>query len=286
MTEKLANSLNVIDLDAYFQRIGYQGERLPTLQVLQAIHRQHAQSIAFENLNSFLKQPVHLDLVSLQQKLVYEGRGGYCFEQNLLLRSVLVALGFQVTSLAARVLWNLPAGTITPRSHMLLRVDIEQEIYIADVGFGGPTLTAPLSLTLDIEQATPHEKFRLLALERTYIMQVYINQQWKPIYRFDLQEQQLPDYEASNWYVSTHPNSLFTTTLLAARPSSNCRYALRNNQFTVHYLDGSTQRHILATVSQLRAVLEDDFCLNLGAIDNLDFTLQNVVEQFIANDNP
>ncbi len=104
MTEKLANPLDVIDLDAYFQRIGYQGERLPTQQVLQAIHRQHAQTIAFENLNSFLKQPVHLDLASLQQKLIHEGRGGYCFEQNLLLRSVLVALGFQVTSLAARAL--------------------------------------------------------------------------------------------------------------------------------------------------------------------------------------
>jgi N-hydroxyarylamine O-acetyltransferase len=61
---------------------------------------------------------------------------------------------------------------------------------------------------------------------------------------------------------------------------------LRNNQFTVHYLDGSTQRRILATGAELRVVLEDDFHLNLGAIDNLDYTLQNVVEQFIANDNP
>ena len=286
MTEKLANSLDVIDLDAYFQRIGYQGERLPTLQVLQAIHYQHAQTIAFENLNSFLKQPVCLDLASLQQKLIHESRGGYCFEQNLLLRSVLVALGFQVTNLAARVLWNLPAGTITPRSHMLLRIDIDEEIYIADVGFGVPTLTAPLSLTPDIEQATPHEAFRLLALERTYIMQVYISQEWKPIYRFDLQEQQLPDYEASNWYISTHPNSLFTTTLLAARPSWDCRYALRNNQFRVHYLDGSTQRRILATGAELRAVLEGEFCLNLGVIANLDCALQNVVEKFLANDNP
>ena len=204
----------------------------------------------------------------------------------MLLRSVLIALGFQVTSLAARVLWNIPAGTITPRSHMLLRVDIDEEIYIADVGFGGLTLTAPLSLTPDIEQATPHEVFRLLALERTYIMQVYINQEWKSLYHFDLQEQQLPDYEASNWYISTHPNSLFTTTLLAARPSWDCRYALRNNQFRVHYLDGSTQRRILATGAELRAVLEGEFCLNLGVIANLDCALQNVVEKFLANDNP
>jgi arylamine N-acetyltransferase len=39
-------------------------------------------AIAFENLNSLLNQPVKLDLASLQQKLINEGRGGYCFEQN------------------------------------------------------------------------------------------------------------------------------------------------------------------------------------------------------------
>ncbi len=88
---------DVIDLNAYFQRIGYSGERTPTLKTLQSIHQHHAEAIAFENLNPFLKQPVPLDLKSLQQKLLHEGRGGYCFEQNLLLGSVLRAFGFQVT---------------------------------------------------------------------------------------------------------------------------------------------------------------------------------------------
>ena len=53
-----------IDLDTYFQRIGYSGDRSATLKTLQALHRYHAISIAFENLNSFLKQPVLLDLPS------------------------------------------------------------------------------------------------------------------------------------------------------------------------------------------------------------------------------
>lgn len=111
---------DAIDLDAYFQRIGYSGDRSPTLKTLQAIHQHYTRVIAFENLNSFLKQPVPLDTTFLQQKLIHEGRGGYCFEQNLLLRSVLIALDFQVTNLAARVLGSLPEGTITPCSHMLL----------------------------------------------------------------------------------------------------------------------------------------------------------------------
>jgi N-hydroxyarylamine O-acetyltransferase len=269
---------DAIDLDAYFQRIGYIGDRTPTLKTLQSIHQHHAQAIAFENLNSFLKQPVLLNATSLQQKLIYEGRGGYCFEQNLLLRSVLLALGFEVTNLAARVLWNLPQGTVTPRSHMLLRVNIDADEYIADVGFGGLTLTTPLSLTPDIEQSTPHEPFRLLATDHTYIMQAYIGQEWKSLYRFEPQEQQLPDYEVSNWYVSTHPNSLFVTTLMAARPDTDCRYALRNNQLTTHYLDGPTERRVLSTVTELRTALEEVFRLQMPAIANLDSVMQQVVQ--------
>ncbi|WP_228061199.1 arylamine N-acetyltransferase [[Phormidium] sp. LEGE 05292] len=95
-----------------------------------------------------------------------------------------------------------------------------------------------------------------------------------------LNEQQIPDYEVSNWYVSTHPNSLFVTSLIAAKPALHCRYALRNNQLTVHYLDGRLERHILSKAAELRAVLEDVFCLNLEALPDLNRALQQVVEGF------
>lgn len=271
-----------IDLDAYFWRVGYGGDRSPTLTTLQAIHLCHAKAIPFENLNSLLKQPVLLDLESLQRKLIHERRGGYCFEQNLLLRSVLLTLGFQVTGLAARVLWGLPKGVMMPLTHMLLRVDLDGESYIADVGFGGLTLTTPLSLKLDLQQETPHEPFRLIVEDSTYIMQAFIGQEWKSLYRFDLHEQHLPDYEVSNWYISTHPSSLFVNSLIAARPDLDRRYALRNNQLAIHRLDGCLERKTLSTATELRSALEDLFRLELGAIADLDATLQQLVEKFSA----
>lgn len=132
-----------LDLDAYLRRIGYGGERAPTLPVLQAIAARHTEAIAFENLNPLLRWPVRLDLQSLQDKMVRDGRGGYCFEQNLLLSAALTALGFQVGGLAARVLWNAPEGAVTARGHMLLRVELEVP-HVVDVGFGGLTLTGVL----------------------------------------------------------------------------------------------------------------------------------------------
>ncbi|MCU0550476.1 MAG: arylamine N-acetyltransferase [Leptolyngbya sp. Prado105] len=267
-----------VDLDAYFQRIQYSGDTTPTLETLRAIHFNHATTIAFENLNPLLKHPVLLDLDSLEKKLVHQRRGGYCFEQNLLLRSVLIAIGFRVTNLAARVVWNLPEDTMSPRTHMLLRVEIDQETYLADVGFGGITQTAPLSLTPDIEQTTPHEPFRLIETDDAYTLQAKPGQEWKSLYRFDLQEQYFADYEVSNWYVSTHPDSRFVTTLIAARPDVDRRYALLNNQLTLHYLDGRTERQHLSSVKELRAVLEDCFRLQLPVEANLDRVLQPLIE--------
>ncbi|MGF1568391.1 MAG: arylamine N-acetyltransferase [Nodosilinea sp.] len=272
-----AKSPDTIDLDAYFQRIGYSANPAPSLDTLRAIHHGHTQAIAFENLSPLLGEPVLLDLPSLQQKLILAGRGGYCFEQNLLFRAVLVALGFEVTSLAARVLWGVPEEVVTPRTHMVLMVSIDGEPYIADVGFGGLTLTTPLRLKPNLEQPTSHEPFRLIETDQAYTLQAHINQGWTSLYRFDRQEQHLVDYDVSNWYVSTHPNSLFVNSLVAARPDATCRYALRNNHFAIHHLNGSTEKYVLTTAEELRAVLENEFRLVLPKNEWLEKVLTQVV---------
>jgi len=65
-----------LDLDAYLQRIGFVGPRSPDLATLKAVVLAHAQGIAFENIDPFLGREVHLDVESLQRKLVHGGRGG------------------------------------------------------------------------------------------------------------------------------------------------------------------------------------------------------------------
>src|SRR5579862_8685786 len=149
------------DLEAYCRRIGYAGPRTATFDTLAALHRLHPQAIPFENLDTLLKRPVALGAAAFERKMMSGGRGGWCFEHNLLLGGVLEALGFGVTGYAARVLWGVPEGVTRARTHMLLGVDCDQP-YIADVGFGGLTLTGPLRLVADVEQATPHETFRLV----------------------------------------------------------------------------------------------------------------------------
>jgi N-hydroxyarylamine O-acetyltransferase len=263
----------MIDLDAYFRRIGFSGTAAPDRATLEAIHRLHPQAIAFENLDPLLGVPVRLDAAALQDKLVRSGRGGYCYEHNLLLMHVLKALGFDVRGLGARVLWRAAPGALTARAHMLLCVELDGRRHIVDVGFGGTTPTAPLCLELEGEQRTAHEPFRLVRAGDEFVLQAEIGQSWQSIYRFDLQEQFQVDYEIVSWYQCTSPNSYFTANLMAARPVPGRRYALRNNEFSVHQLDGRSERRVLRTAAELGDTLAGTFGLTLPSVAGLDALL-------------
>ena len=264
------------DLDAYLDRIGYRGPRTATIDTLQAVHALHPAAIPFENLNPLLGWPVALDVDSLQAKMVAGRRGGWCFEHNTLFRHALEALGFSVSSLGARVVWNTPPDSpVAPRSHMLLRVDLGGVPYLADVGFGGNVLTAPLRLEPHIAQTTPHELHRLLPLENGFMLEACVGGEWKPFYRFTLEPQFPSDYEVSNWYLCHHPSSFFRQILIGARANPEGRYALRNNELSIHRKQ-ATEKRILADAGALRLCLETDFGLQLPEAPELDAALERV----------
>lgn len=267
-----------VDLKAYFKRVGYAGTPTHSLETLRELQRLHTQVIAFENLNPFLGIPVKLDVESLQQKIIHEQRGGYCFEQNILFRNVLESLEFSIRGLAARVLWNQPEETITRRSHMLILIEFKGENYIADVGFGAMTLTSPLKLVPGMVQQTAHEPYRLLLHEEGYyLLQAEVRNTWKTLYRFDLEEQFLTDYDMANWYISHHPESSFVTGLVAARAGLGCRYTLNNNVFKVHESGGYTKTQTLNTVRELRDVLENTFLIKLPDVVGIDEIFQRKI---------
>lgn len=98
-----------LDLDAYLARIGWAGGELRAdLATLKAVHRAHAGAITFESLDVLFGRPVGLDVKTVEDKLVHERRGGYCYEQNTLLAAALERIGFEVSGRGAR---NRTRGT-------------------------------------------------------------------------------------------------------------------------------------------------------------------------------
>lgn len=266
-------------VDGYFERIGYDGPRTLSLETLIGIHQAHTRSIPFENLNPLLGLPVTLDINSIYNKIVLQGRGGYCFEQNTLFNYIITSLGFESTGLAARVMWNVAEGVVPPRGHMLLMVKFKGSPYIADTGFGSLTLPWPLALTTGVAQKTSHEAFRFLSAADEYILQAQVKDEWRSLYRFSLTHQLIPDYEVVNYYMATHPSSYFTQNLAAARVDNGKRFALRNRDFTTHETGGPSISRQIETVEELKLLLENVFQIRLPLVDQLDERLEKIVSR-------
>jgi N-hydroxyarylamine O-acetyltransferase len=251
------------DLDRYFRRIGYSGSAAATRDTLAQLQALHTAAIPFENLDPLMRRPVALDLPALTRKFLDEERGGYCFEQNTLFQAALRTLGFSVSGLAAVPQWNRPAGVTIPRTHMVLRVDIPEGPFIADVGFGGLTLTSPLRLVPDVTQETTMERFRLTPDGLQFQLQVHLAGHWAGLYLLSLQDVTPEDYEVFNWFTSTHPNAIFTNHLMVARPAADRRYGLFNNAFSIHHLNGRTEKRTIDDPEELASLLREHFHVRL-----------------------
>jgi N-hydroxyarylamine O-acetyltransferase len=251
-----------IDLAAYFARIGYTGPAEPTLAVLSQLQALHPAAVAFEGLDPFLGRPVSIEPDAIRAKLVHGRRGGYCHEQNALFHDVLTALGFSVAALGGRVVWMAP-GRKAPLTHRLTLVDLPEGRFVADVGFGGQTPTAPLRLEPGLEQVTPHGTYRVAQDGEVFETQMRVADRWEPMYRFTLAPQSPADFEMANWFTSTHPRGRFTRNLVSARVVGETRVNLLNASLSVRHPDGGAEQHTLADPRELGAVLTGVMGLDL-----------------------
>lgn len=255
------------DLDAYLRRIAYRGPREPSPDTLAGIIACHAATLPFENIDVFLGRPIRFDPASVTAKLVHGGRGGYCFEQNALLRAGLTALGFRASPRLARVIRGLPDDAETPRTHMILNVDLPDGAFLADVGFGNLTPTGPLAWRQSEPQPTRHEPFRILRRGREHVVQAGIGSDWQSLYRVcpDLPVQ--ADLEVANWFTATNPAAPFVNNLIIARPGDACRQTLFNSRFASRDFAGNSTTQALDEPDAYRTVLRETFGLTLPEAD-------------------
>jgi N-hydroxyarylamine O-acetyltransferase len=249
-----------LNLDKYLRRIGYDGPGSATLETLRQLHRLHPAAIPFETLDVTRGLGVDLSPEAVARKLLDQGRGGYCFEQNMLFKRALTALRFDVQGLICRSLWNRAPDDILPRTHMALRVRLHGEDWFADVGFGGCMLTAPIRMADREPQETWFEPVRLRPVGEELRLETLIRSEWLPICDVSPQSQLDTDFITPNWWASTHPDSGFRKHLIVSRTGADTRYVLRENWLTVRPRDGEVERRAL-DLAGLTACLADDFGL-------------------------
>ncbi|TCM69130.1 N-hydroxyarylamine O-acetyltransferase [Acinetobacter calcoaceticus] len=271
---------NTMTLSArYLQKIGFDREVQHTHADLQELLIRHIQSIPFGNIAPFLHQTVSLDIEDIAAKLLDQGREGYCHEQNILTKTVLLELGFEAFNLLGRVYYQNMHLHAPPRTHLVTMVKLDQQLYLFDPGFGGMTPTGVLAIDqVNQIQQTPFESFRLIDVkdagvapsalsEMKLMLQAYVKETWINIYAFNPEQIAVDaDINLANWYVSTSPKSLFTNHLIVSSIQAGQRKSLSNQVLSEHAPTG-TRKHPLESEVELKAALENIFQLNTADID-------------------
>jgi N-hydroxyarylamine O-acetyltransferase len=243
-----------VDLERYFERIGWRGPTGATAATLAGLLDHHMRAIPFEAIDVLLGRPPQLELAALEAKLVVARRGGYCYEHATLLAAVLGALGFRVHTHSARVVIVTPRSE-APRTHMFLTVgDV-----MLDPGFGG--LAPRVPVPLDGTPALDHQLVRDgadLALEHR------AQRLWVSSLEHDLPV----DFEMANHYTATHPRSPFTQRLMMRAFTREGQVRISNRDVTI-WRGTETLTSTLANRAKLRAVVAEHFGFDLPELERL-----------------
>ncbi|WP_411146748.1 arylamine N-acetyltransferase family protein [Streptomyces sp. x-80] len=215
-----------VDLDAYLARVGYRGDVAADLSTLRGLHAAHVDAIAFDNLDAlFGRTVVPLDLDSVQDKIVRQGRGGWCLEQVVLAAAVLDRIGFTFTAFAGRT--RIRTGNkLGPALHVALCVELDGERWLYDVSFGAHGLHEPIRLAesarLDgdwsfdlVREPSGEHVLRFLGPEGP-----------AELYGFTLDVRHPSDFEILNHFCLTHPRSPFNHRMVLQRTRPEVRHLL------------------------------------------------------------
>ena len=264
-------SAGVLDLDAYLKRIGYAGPLAPSEATLAGLYRAHLAAVRFENLDVFLRGSVDVSLEAIQDKIVYRGRGGYCYEQAQLFGAVLERLGFGVERLLARV--GPDGGAARPRTHLTLRVRADGGVWLADPGFGSSP-PAPLPLPHPpplgryrsggpqeadgwIYEVVPDSEHG----EEVWKLREHQAGEWVTLHRWTDTVVQPVDVVLSNHYTSTHPDSWFTWQPVIVKRTPDAIISLLGRTYTVNRAGHAKTRAEL-TDREFAEALTGEFALS------------------------
>ncbi|MFO0724959.1 MAG: arylamine N-acetyltransferase [Myxococcota bacterium] len=254
-----------IDLSRWLKRVGLASAPPVSLDGLNALHSAQALAIPFENLDVLLGRRIRLEPEALMNKLIERRRGGYCFELNGLLQHVLEGLGFSVKPLIARVWFGRnPADGVRPRTHHVNLVSLGDVDWLVDVGFGSPTSRRPIRMDLGEVQDIEGERFRLASAGELGIMLEHeFPSGWRNLYSFTLDRAYPLDFELSNHYTATHPESGFRAGPRVARVLEDGRITMSSDEIVRSWRDGREEKRPTPRAAELIAVLEAEFGIAL-----------------------
>jgi N-hydroxyarylamine O-acetyltransferase len=256
-----------LDLDRYLGRIAYGGSTTPTYETLAGLVAAHTGRVPFENLDVLLGRPIRLDLAAVQDKVVRQGRGGYCFEQATLFAAALEALGFALERHTARVVMFTPRDA-SPRTHMFLVVPLPEGTFVVDPGFGSLVPRVPVPLAPNVEARFGRDVHWFEREDRHWTLRMRSGGKDADCWTTTLDADCAIDFEVANHYTSTHPSSGFVNRLTLRAFTPVGRVTVANRDATIVRGDQTTTFE-LADRRALRELLTAHFGFDLPEVERL-----------------
>ncbi|KAJ8249020.1 hypothetical protein GJAV_G00230320 [Gymnothorax javanicus] len=275
-----------MNLGRYFERIGFSGPfNKADLETLTNVHQQHVLSIPFENLSIHCGELITMDLESVYTKIVKDNRGGWCCENNQLFSWVLKEMGYDYTTLGARVFNRSKHEFNATETHLINKVRIDGRAYIADVSFGmSSQIRHPVELISGKDQPQLAGVFRLVEKSGVWILEKTGRKPFIPnesfansslvnknltrqIYCFTLTPRDFDHFEETTKFLQTSPESLFTNKSICSLQTPTGFKALIGwtySEVTYNYQEGVDLLHMKdITDDEMENVLKEEFFLSL-----------------------
>lgn len=217
-------------LTDYLERIGLRHHPEPNAKGLSELMQAQVRSVPFENLDVQAGKIVSLVPEEIVSKIIYSGRGGYCYEVNGLFSMALTALGFEHRILGARPMFYPQRR---PKTHVILLVECDGQQWVCDTGFGSFGMRAPLNLNqLDEPVMQDKEIFQLTKNPQgEYILSALLKGNWANQFCFDLYPMEWVDFVPANYFNSTHPDAVFVQRYLVMQQTHQGRKLLSGLEF-------------------------------------------------------
>ncbi|EKX63655.1 acetyltransferase [Streptomyces ipomoeae] len=186
----------MFDVDRYLRTLGHAGPATATLETLTRLHRGHLQAIPYDNghvTELDLDNIAVIDVEKTFETVVCGRRGGICTQLNGMFRRLLAELGFETELIAASTLF--PGNVFGPSiEHMLVRVRLDGEDWLADVGFGGLSFVEPLRVCADV-QTQDGVDYRLVREGEYHVLRYRSRDaDWRTSYRFVLKPRSVDEW--------------------------------------------------------------------------------------------
>ncbi len=223
-----------MNLQAYLNRLNYQGPQDNTLEALRKLHRAHVYTVPFENLHIHNKVWIELDTKQFYDKIVNTRRGGFCYEVNGLLYEALQQMGFSCYFISCSV-FNHQIQEYAPYfGHVAIITKDKGDLWLTDVGFGS-SFPEPLKIVYDKLQEQDGIQYRLTKLNdtETLLERSEDGKTFLVMYKFTLAPRKLEDFQEMCKYHQTSPDSPFTQRKLCSLAKPNGRITLTSQSLII-----------------------------------------------------